>query len=125
MELGGQAGKDALADLGNGTGLWGWGAAPLGHIINDSELIAGALIKPMDRSSMETPLQAGGMMSGSGSANASYANDMAFSDMWTPIEFGGYLTMPTSNLGDAKLASGVFDLIDFKVPSQGQFPKVY
>ncbi len=78
VELGGQAGKDALADIGNETGLWGWGGSPLGHIINDSELIAGALITPMDRSSMETPLQAGDMMSGSGSANASYANDMAF-----------------------------------------------
>ena len=102
MELGGKAGKDALADIGNGTGLWGWGGSPLGHIINDNDLIAGALITPMDRSSMETPLQAGGMMSGSGSANASYANDMAFSDMWTPIEFGGYLTMPSDYIRDVK-----------------------
>ncbi|MEI8003023.1 MAG: hypothetical protein WCG94_01680 [Methanothrix sp.] len=78
VELGGQAGKYTLADIGNETGLWGWGGSPLGHIINDSELIAGFLITPMDRSSMETPLQAGGMMNESGSANASYANDRAF-----------------------------------------------
>ena len=46
---------------------------------------------------------------------------------WLPCCFGGYLTMPTSYLGDAKLkgAVGVFDCTCFKAPTQAQFPRVY
>ncbi|HUS75049.1 MAG TPA: hypothetical protein VMY43_03475 [Methanothrix sp.] len=46
---------------------------------------------------------------------------------WLPCCFGGYLTMPTSYLGDAKLkgAVGVFDCTCFKAPIQAQFPRVY
>ncbi|MDD4162820.1 MAG: hypothetical protein PHW87_10130 [Methanothrix sp.] len=49
------------------------------------------------------------------------------SDDWLPCCFGGYLTMPTSYLGDAKLksAKGVFDCSCFKAPNQAQFPRVY
>jgi hypothetical protein len=56
VELGGQAGKDALADLGNTSGLWGWGSAPAGKITENGSLIAGFWILPADRSSMEMPL---------------------------------------------------------------------
>jgi hypothetical protein len=77
VELGGQAGKDVLIGLGSGTGLWNWGEAPLGHIINDSKLIAGAWIIPGDRSSMETPLQASGMGGDGGLANEPHVNDVA------------------------------------------------
>jgi hypothetical protein len=46
---------------------------------------------------------------------------------WLPCCFGGYLTMPTGYLGDAKLkgAVGVFDCTCFKAPTQAQFPRVY
>jgi len=46
---------------------------------------------------------------------------------WLPCCFGGYLTMPTSYLRDAKLkgAVGVFDCTCFKAPTQAQFPRVY
>ncbi|MEI8003150.1 MAG: hypothetical protein WCG94_02320 [Methanothrix sp.] len=48
-------------------------------------------------------------------------------DDWLPCCFGGYLTMPTSYLGDAKLksAKGVFDCTCYKAPTQAQFPRVY
>jgi hypothetical protein len=48
-------------------------------------------------------------------------------DDWLPCCFGGYLTMPTSYVGDAKLksAKGVFDCTCFKAPNQAQFPRVY
>lgn len=42
VELGGQAGKDTLASLGSGCGLWDWGAAPIGKIADNGSLIAGA-----------------------------------------------------------------------------------
>jgi hypothetical protein len=96
--------------IGNGTGLWDWGEAPLGHIINDSKLIAGSWIVPEDRSSMQTPLQASGMGQG-GSANTPYVNDIAFDHKEIPITF--------------KTPSGVFDVTGFKVPNQDQFPRVY
>jgi hypothetical protein len=49
------------------------------------------------------------------------------SDDWLPCCFGGYLTMPASFVGDAKLksAKGIFDCTCFKAPSQAQFPRVY
>jgi hypothetical protein len=49
------------------------------------------------------------------------------SDEWLPCCFGGYLTMPASYIGDAKLksAKGVFDCTCFKTPNQAQFPRVY
>ncbi len=111
VELGGQAGKDVLIGLGNGTGLWNWGEAPLGHIINDSKLIAGAWINPGDRSSMETPLQASVMGEG-GFANASYVNDIAF-DYTDPYD------------KSFKTTRGVFDITGFKGPNENRFPRVY
>jgi hypothetical protein len=46
---------------------------------------------------------------------------------WLPCCFGGYLTIPTSYMGDSKLkgAKGVFDCTCFKAPTQAQFPRVY
>ena len=46
---------------------------------------------------------------------------------WLPCCFGGYLTMPTSYLGDAKLkgAKGVFDCTCFKAPAVAEFPRTY
>ena len=111
VELSGQSGKDVLIGIGNGTGLWDWGEAPLGHIINDSKLIAGSWIVPEDRSSMQTPLQASGMGQVS-SANKPYVNDIAF-------EFS------TLDNNPYKSAEGVFDSTAFKPPNQSQFPRIY
>ena len=49
------------------------------------------------------------------------------SEDWLPCCFGGYLTIPTTYLGDSKLkgAKGVFDCTCFKAPTQAQFPRVY
>ena len=49
------------------------------------------------------------------------------SDDWLPCCSGGYLTMPASYIGDAKLksAKGIFDCSCFKAPNQAQFPRVY
>jgi len=111
VELGGQSGKDVLISIGNGTGLWDWGEAPLGHIINDSKLIAGSWIVPEDRSSMQTPLQASGMGQ-EGSANAPYVNNIAF-------EFSTWDNKPF------KSAEGVFDSTGYKPPNESQFPRIY
>jgi hypothetical protein len=102
VELGGQSGKDVLIGIGNGTGLWDWGEAPLGHIINDSKLIAGSWIVPEDRSSMQTPLQASGMGQG-GFANAPYVNNIAFE-------------LSTLDNKPYKSAEGVFDSTCFRPP---------
>ncbi|MDD4653527.1 MAG: hypothetical protein PHQ34_14995 [Methanothrix sp.] len=126
VELGGQAGKDVLTGLGNGGGLWNWGEAPLGHIIKDSKLIAGAWIMPDDRSSMQTPLQANGIGEG-GLANDPDVNEISFDDTYIPIIFGGYLTLPISYRGDLgqKGAKGIFDIRCFKAPNENEFPRVY
>ncbi len=49
------------------------------------------------------------------------------SDDWLPCCSGGYLTMPASYIGDAKLksAKGIFDCTCFKAPNQAQFPRFY
>jgi hypothetical protein len=46
---------------------------------------------------------------------------------WLPCCFGGYLTIPTAYLGDAKLkgAKGVFDCTCFKAPAVAEFPRTY
>jgi len=130
LELGGQAGKDVMIGLGSGTGLWDWGEAPLGHIINDSKLIAGAWINPEDRSFMETPLQASGMGDKGDFTNAPYVNDIAFDDTYIPTTFipttfGGYLTMPTRYDNPFKGSRGVFDLTCFKRPNENEYPRTY
>lgn len=63
--LSGQDGKKILAGLQPGTleiqnssDLWSWGSAPTGHIINNSSLVEGAWILPVDLSSMESPSMA-------------------------------------------------------------------
>jgi len=124
LELGGQAGKDVMIGLGSGTGLWDWGEAPLGHIINDSKLIAGAWINPEDRSFMETPLQASGMGDKGDFTNAPYVNDIAFDDTYISTTFGGF-TMPTTHDNPSKGDRGVFDLTCFKRPNENEFPRTY
>jgi|WetSurMetagenome_2_1015567.scaffolds.fasta_scaffold01215_10 hypothetical protein len=47
------------------------------------------------------------------------------SDEWLPCCSGGYLTMPSTYLGDSKLkgARGVFDCTCFKAPALAEFPR--
>jgi len=49
------------------------------------------------------------------------------SEDWLPCCFGGYLTMPESYVGQAKLksAKGVFDCTCFKAPTEAEFPRTY
>ncbi|MGB5101323.1 MAG: hypothetical protein WBN94_12085 [Methanothrix sp.] len=49
------------------------------------------------------------------------------SEDWLPCCFGGYLTMPTTNLGGMGLkgAKGVFDCTCFKAPTVAEFPRTY
>jgi hypothetical protein len=46
---------------------------------------------------------------------------------WLPCCFGGYLTIPTPNLGGMGLkgAKGVFDCTCFKAPTVAEFPRTY
>ena len=111
IDLSGQAGKIALEGIQNESNqstLWNWGSAPAGHIVNDSQLIAGAWVLPIDRSSMETPSKAvlqGGQATG---AAPFIPNVIELYDMKNP-----------------NIASGVSDFTSFEAPSQSQFPRVY
>ncbi|MCX6680325.1 MAG: hypothetical protein NTX42_08175 [Methanothrix sp.] len=96
----------------------------MGHIINDSKLIAGSWIVPEDRSSMQTPLQASGMGRG-GFANAPYVNNIAFDYMNIPITFDGFGELSTRDNKQFMSASGVFDSTGFRPPKESQFPRIY
>ena len=109
VDLSGQSGKDALNSIESGSGLWNWGSAPLGHVVDDSQLISGVRKDPGDISTMETPLQAQGLDSGGEIA---------------PI-MSGYDYMQLVDKTAFKSATGVFDCTCFKAPTVAQFPRVY
>jgi len=48
-------------------------------------------------------------------------------DEWLPCCSGGYLTMPATYIGDAKLKSarGIFDCTCFNAPTKAEFPRIY
>ena len=109
VDLSGQSGQNALNSIESGSSLWNWGSAPLGHVVDDSQLLSGVRKDPGDISTMETPLQAQGLDSGgeiapimSGYDYAQLVDKMAF-----------------------KSATGVFDCTCFKAPTVAQFPRVY
>lgn len=111
VDLSGQAGKIALEGIQNESNqstLWNWGSAPAGHIVNDSQLIAGAWILPIDRSSMETPSGAV-LQGGQPTGEAPFIPKV--------IEL--------YDMNNPNTASGVFDFTSFKAPSQSQFPRIY
>lgn len=109
VDLSGQSGRDALNSFESGSSLWNWGSAPLGHVVNDSQLISGVRKDPGDISTMETPLQAQGLDSGGEIA---------------PI-MSGYDYMQLVDKTAFKSATGVFDCTCFKAPTVAQFPRVY
>lgn len=109
-DLSGQSGKDALNSIESGSGLWNWGSVPLGHVVDDSQLLSGVLKNPGDISAMETPLQAQGLDSGGPIA---------------PVVFSGFADMQPIDKGISKSTTGVVDCSFFKVPTIAQFPRVY
>ena len=124
VDLSGQAGKDALEGIQNESNLstlWNWGSAPAGHIVNDSQLIAGAWVLPIDRSSMETP---SGIGLQEGLATGSYGQAMRATP-WIAQYFSGFDYMDYIDKKPFKSATGVFDITNFKAPTQGQFPRIY
>ena len=109
VDLSGQSGQNALNSIESGSGLWNWGSAPLGHVVDDSQLISGVRKNPGDISTMETPLQAQGLDSGSEIA---------------PI-ISGYDNIQLLDKTAFKSAPGVIDCTCFKEPTVAQFPRVY
>lgn len=109
VDLSGQSGQNALNSIESGSSLWNWGSAPLGHVVDDSQLISGVRKNPGDISTMETPLQAQGLDSGGEIA---------------PI-MSGYDYMQLVDKTAFKSATGVFDCTCFKAPTVAQFPRVY
>ena len=108
-DLSGQSGRDALSSIESGGNLWNWGSSPLGHVVDDSQLLSGVRKNPGDISIMETPLQAQGLDSGGEIA---------------PI-MSGYDYMQLVDKTAFKSATGVFDCTCFKAPTVAQFPRVY
>ena len=109
VELGGQSGKDVLNSLESGSSLWNWGSAPLGHVVDESQLLSGVRKDPGDISTMETPLQAQGSYS---------------SGLIAPI-MSGFSDMQPLDMKAFKSGTGVFDMMPFKAPTHAVFPSVY
>ncbi|MDD4776254.1 MAG: hypothetical protein PHG75_07065 [Syntrophomonas sp.] len=110
VELGGQSGKDVLNSIESGSSLWNWGSAPLGHVVDDSQLISGVRKNPMDMSIMETPLQTQGLDS---------------SGLIAPVVFSGFDYMLPLDKGPYKSRTGVFDGTPFISPTAAENPRVY
>ncbi|MBP7071362.1 MAG: hypothetical protein KBA97_09835 [Methanothrix sp.] len=129
VDLSGQSGKDVLSSIESGSGLWNWGSVPLGHVVNDSQLLPGVRKDPRDISTMETPLQAQGSDSSgliapimSGFSDGQTPTQAA-NNGWIPI-VSGYDDMNPMDKKAFKSPTGVFDL-SFKGPTIAQFPRVY
>jgi len=110
VDLSGQSGRDALSSIESGSSLWNWGSAPLGHVVDDSQLISGVHKNPMDISIMETPLQAQGLDS---------------VGLIAPIVISGFDEMQPIDKNAFKSGTGVFDGTPFKVPTLNEYPRVY
>ncbi len=130
-DLSGQSGKDALNSIESGSGLWNWGSAPLGHVVDDSQLVSGVRKNPGDISIMETPLQAQGSNSGglispimSGFSDGQTPAP-AVNNGWIETSFEGFDDMQPLDKTVFKSATGVFDCSCFKGPTVAQFPRVY
>jgi hypothetical protein len=111
MNLSGQAGKEALADLQsnlstaqNSTDLWSWGTAPAGHIINDSQLIAGAWSDPADIASMESPSMTNYQVAATGKEN------------YAEFIFPAYYQLGSNGFGSN--VKGIFDYTGWRQPGE-------
>ena len=141
-DLSGQSGKDALESIESGSGLWNWGSAPLGHVVDDSQLLSGVRKDPGDISTMETPLQAQGLDSGGTIApimsdfsvgqtptpavnSVGQTSTPAANDGWIETSFEGFDDMQPLDKREFKSATGVFDCSCFKGPIIAPFPRVY
>ncbi|GEM_PF-1722202 len=154
-DLSGQSGADVLSSIESGSGLWNWGSAPLGHVVDDSQLLSGVRKNPGDISIMETPLQAQGSNSGglitpitsdlsdgqtptilapgSLKANGQIMSDFsdgqtlaqAANNGWRETSFEGFDEMLPLDKTVFKSETGVFDCSCFKALTVAQFPRVY
>ena len=154
-DLSGQSGEDVLSSIESGSGLWNWGSAPLGHVVDDSQLLSGVRKDPGDISTMETPIQAQGLDSGGEIApimrhfsvgqtptilapDSLKAHDRIMSDVsdgQTPApaannglretSFEGFDDMQPLDMRELKSETGVFDCSCFKNPTVAPFPRVY
>jgi len=130
-DLSGQSGRDALSSIESGGNLWNWGSSPLGHVVDDSQLLSGVRKNPGDISIMETPLQAQGLDSGGEIApimsdfSIGQTPTPAANNGWIPTVFSGYDDMQPLDKMAFKSATGVFDCTCFKGPTVAQFPRVY
>jgi len=131
FDLSGQSGRDTLNSIESGSSLWNWGSAPLGHVVNDSQLISGVRKDPGDISTMETPLQAQGLDSGGEIApimsdfSVGQLPTPAVNNGWIETSFRGFADMQPLDKKAFKSATGVFDCTCFKAPTVAQFPRVY
>ncbi len=131
VDLSGQSGQNALNSIESGSSLWDWGSAPLGHVVDDSQLISGVRKDPGDISTMETPLQAQGLDSGGEIApimsdfSIGQIPTSAANNGWIETSFRGYDDMQPLDKKEFKTATGVFDCTSFKGPTVAQFPRVY
>lgn len=122
VDLSGQSGRDALNSIESGSSLWNWGSAPLGHVVDDSQLISGVRKDPGDISTMETPLQAQGLDSGGEIApimsdfSIGQIPTSAANNGWIETSFRGYDDMQPLDKKEFK---------SFKAPTVAQFPRVY
>jgi len=130
VDLSGQSGQNALNSIESGSGLWNWGSAPLGHVVDDSQLISGVRKDPGDISTMETPLQAQGL--DSGGEIAPIMSDFSIGQIPTSAAnkgciacVFGYDDMNPIDKKPFKSATGIFDGTPFKAPTVAQFPRVY
>ena len=129
--------------------MWDWGTAPIGHVVEGNNLIAGVRIDSRDMSVMETPLQATGMdhtgsiaplvldgswirpmtplVSGDSEIEpiASSESSQEEFTIWETCEWGGYSEMSNLEEKSFKSKNGVFDVKAFKLPTEAEFPRVY
>jgi len=122
VDLSGQSGRDALNSIESGGSLWNWGSVPLGHVINDSQLLSGVRKDAGDISIMETPLQAQGL--DSGGEIAPIMSDFSIGQTPTPATNNGWIETSFRGFADMQpLDKKEFN--SFKAPTVAQFPRVY
>ena len=121
-DLSGQSGRDALSSIESGSSLWTWGSAPLGHVVDDSQLISGVRKDPGDISTMETPLQAQRL--DSGGEVAPIMSDFSVGQTPTPAANNGWIETSFRGFADMQPLDKK-EFKSFKAPTVAQFPRVY
>ena len=95
---------------------------PLGHVINDSQLLSGVRKDAGDISIMETPLQAQGL--DSGGEIAPIMSDFSIGQTPTPATNNGWIETSFRGFADMQPLDKK-EFKSFKAPTVAQFPRVY